>query len=197
MGCCYLQDGRQRLAEQGIASAISESRRGGHLFVFLDEPVPARDARALAMLALGPEEVDRMARGEEAFEIYPKQEQRGSRDGAVGSNIALPLGVHLKDGQRHPFVDRHGEAWRRTLRGQLDYLRASLRAGCKRCCVIATGSTRPSIVPPIPSGHVSWRGRPAGGRNGSGRRRRRCSGRSSSTRPGRLLAGATAAGVAR
>src|SRR5207253_3216138 len=111
-----LQDCRERLRQQGIDSAISESRRGGHLFVYLEEPVTARDARALAFLALGPEEAERMAQGHQAFEIYPKQD----RAFGVGSNIALPLGVHLKDGQRHPFVDPYGDAVASTLWGQVD-----------------------------------------------------------------------------
>lgn len=127
-GLAMLQDCRARLEAQGIACAVSESRRGGHLFVFLDEAVDARDARALAMLALGPDEVERMARGEEAFEIYPKQNARGSRDGSVGSNIALPLGVHLKDGERHPFVDHNGDTVARTLSGQLDHIEGIARA---------------------------------------------------------------------
>jgi hypothetical protein len=117
---------------------VSESRRGGHLFVFLDEPVPARDARALAMLALGTDEVERMHRGHEAFEIYPKQDKRGARDGSTGSNIALPLGVHLKDGERHPFIDRHGEAVAHTLSGQLDYV-----ASIERCRAQAVLHARP------------------------------------------------------
>jgi len=137
-GLAMLQDCRRRLEEQGIACAVSESRRGGHLFVFLDEPVPARASRALAMLALGTDEVERMHRGHEAFEIYPKQDKRGARDGSTGSNIALPLGVHLKDGERHPFIDRHGETVAHTLSGQLDYV-----ALIERCRARAVLHARP------------------------------------------------------
>jgi len=139
-GLAMLQDCRQRLEDQGIACAVAESRRGGHLFIFLDEPTPARDARALAMLALGPEEVERMHRGHEAVEIYPKQDQRGGHAGAAGtgSNIALPLGVHLKDGARHPFVDRHGDTVAPTLSGQIDYATT-----IERCRVRAVLHARP------------------------------------------------------
>ncbi len=137
-GLVLLQDCRRRLEEQGIACAVSESRRGGHLFVFLDEPVPARDARALAMLALGTDEVERMHRGHEAFEIYPKQDKRGARDGSTGSNIALPLGIHLKDSERHPFIDRHGDTVAHTLSGQLDYV-----ASLARCRARAVLHARP------------------------------------------------------
>jgi hypothetical protein len=133
-GLRHLQDCRERLRQQGIASAVSESRRGGHLFVFLQEPVPARDARALAMLALGEEEVERMARGQQAFEIYPKQD----RAAGMGSTIALPLGVHLKDGQRHPFVDPYGDAVAGTLRGQLVYV-----TEVERCAVREVLQARP------------------------------------------------------
>lgn len=122
-GLVLLQDCRERLRQQGIACAVSESRRGGHLFIFLAEPVPARDARALAFLALGPDEAERMALGHQAFEIYPKQD----RASGVGSNIALPLGVHLKDGQRHPFVDAYGETVAPTLWGQVEYIASLAR----------------------------------------------------------------------
>jgi len=139
-GLAMLQDCRRRLEEQGIACAVSESRRGGHLFVFLDEPVQARDARTLAMLALGTDEVERMHRGHEAFEIYPKQDRRNGQGGAAGtgSNIALPLGVHLKDGERHPFIDRHGETVAPTLASQIDYV-----ASIERCRAQAVLHARP------------------------------------------------------
>lgn len=139
-GLAMLQGCRRRLEEQGIASAVSESRRGGHLFVFLDEPVPARDVRALAMLALGTDEVERMHHGHEAVEIYPKQDRRTGQGGAAGtgSNIALPLGIHLKDGARHPFIDCYGDTVAPTLSGQLDYV-----ASIERCRARAVLHARP------------------------------------------------------
>ncbi len=126
-GLVMLQDCRARFAQQGIPSALLESRRGGHIFVFFDEPVDARDARALAFIGLGAEEAWRMHQGQQAFEVYPKQDRRSERDGAVGSNIALALGVHLKDGQRHPFIDEHGATVAHTLSGQLAYLETIAR----------------------------------------------------------------------
>jgi hypothetical protein len=139
-GLAMLQDCRHRLEEQGIACAVSESRRGGHLFVFFDEPVPARDARALAILALGTDEVERMHRGHEAFEVYPKQDRRNGQGetAGTGSNIALPLGVHLKDGARHPFIDHHGDTVARTLSGQIDYV-----VSIERCRARAVLHARP------------------------------------------------------
>jgi len=55
-GLALLQDARERLQRQGIDSALEESRRGGHLWVIAREPIPARDMRALLLLAAGRDE---------------------------------------------------------------------------------------------------------------------------------------------
>jgi CHC2 zinc finger len=102
-GCCsfavYDADGvyglpllaqvQLRLAESGIVSYLEQSRRGGHLWVFLSEPLLARLVRAW-LLPFAPAEV----------EFFPKQdESRG-----VGSLIRVPLGAHRLTDRRYPFV---------------------------------------------------------------------------------------------
>lgn len=73
----------------GIPSWLECSRRGGHLWVFLDRPVSAALLRAW-LLPFCPA----------GFEFYPKQDQTAG----VGSAIRLPFGIHRLSGRRYPFV---------------------------------------------------------------------------------------------
>jgi hypothetical protein len=128
-GLGRLQDARRHLARQGIESALEESRRGGHLWVFAREPVPAREMRALLRLALDDGERERMRRGERSFEFYPKQDHRGA---GVGSALRAPCGVHQKSGERYPFVDDHGQAVATTLLGQVTHAAGIARVDVMR-----------------------------------------------------------------
>ena len=123
-GLALLQDACERLQRQGIDSALEESRRGGHLWVIAREPIPARDMRALLLLAAGRDERRALLHGERALELHPGANGRPA--GGVGDNIRLPLGVQRKElgelgGGRHPFVDRNGVAVAPTIAGQLSY----------------------------------------------------------------------------
>ncbi len=80
------------LALSGIPTLLEASRRGGHLWVHLAEPTPARVVRAWLLPAahlLG-------------VELYPKQDTLGP-DGAC-SLIRLPLGIHQQARGWYPFV---------------------------------------------------------------------------------------------
>ncbi|SRR5579875_207655 len=80
------------LAAQGVASVLEASRRGGHLWVFLQAPTAGRLVRAwLVPHALAYE-----------VELYPKQESL--RAGGIGSLVRLPLGVHRQSGGWYPFL---------------------------------------------------------------------------------------------
>ncbi|GCF07353.1 TOTE conflict system archaeo-eukaryotic primase domain-containing protein [Dictyobacter arantiisoli] len=82
---------QEQLATHGIVSSVERSRRGGHLWVFFTDPVPASQVRAW-LLRYCPSDM----------EFYPKQDEGKG----YGSLIRLPLGVHRKSGQRYPFVER-------------------------------------------------------------------------------------------
>jgi hypothetical protein len=85
------------LARQGIPTALEASRRGGHLWIHLAEPTPARAVRTWLLpyaQALG-------------IELYPKQETLGP-DGAC-SLIRLPLGIHRQARGWYPFVQWNGD----------------------------------------------------------------------------------------
>lgn len=88
-GLPLLDEVRLRLAAAGIVSYLEQSRRGGHLWVFLSEPLAARVVRAW-LLPFAPAEV----------EFFPKQDVANG----IGSCIRVPLGVHQLSGRRYPFV---------------------------------------------------------------------------------------------
>lgn len=80
---------QRELASQRIPSYLEQSRRGGHLWVFLATPVHASVVRAW-LLPNCPQ----------GMEFYPKQEEGHG----YGSLIRLPFGVHRKSAKRYPFV---------------------------------------------------------------------------------------------
>ena len=90
------EDGLSMLAQvqadltiDGISSSLEASRRGGHLWVFLAQAVPASVVRSW-LLPYVPRGV----------ECYPKQDEAHG----YGSLIRLPLGVHRRTSRRYPFV---------------------------------------------------------------------------------------------
>ncbi len=84
------------LASDGIPSYLEQSRRGGHLWVFFAEVLPAALVRSW-LLPYGAANV----------EFYPKRESM--TPDAPGSLVRVPFGVHLRSGQRYPFVMLNGE----------------------------------------------------------------------------------------
>jgi hypothetical protein len=99
------------LAYDGYPSYLETSRRGGHLRIFFDQPVPASQVRAW-FLSYCPHET----------EFYPKQDEGGG----YGSVIRLPLGIHRLSGKRYPFGVWDGETFvsqpQRGLAGQFAFL---------------------------------------------------------------------------
>lgn len=80
------------LAAAGIASVMEASRRGGHLWVFFERPVPGRLVRCWLLPYA-------QAYG---LELYPKQD--ALPPGGLGSLVRLPLGVHRQVGGWFPFL---------------------------------------------------------------------------------------------
>ncbi|SRR5581483_2121223 len=95
-GLYTLRGVQSRLAQDGMASYLEQSRRGGHLWMFFTAPLLASQVRAW-LLPYRPAGV----------ELYPKQDEGKG----YGSLIRLPLGVHLRSGKRYPFVTWTGEAF--------------------------------------------------------------------------------------
>src|SRR5260370_23872793 len=84
----------EELLGQGVPTVLEASRRGGHLWVHLVDPTPARVVRAWLLpyaVAYG-------------VELYPKQDRLAP--GGLGSLIRLPLGVHRQSRGWYPFLQR-------------------------------------------------------------------------------------------
>lgn len=80
---------------------MERSRRGGHLWHFFPEAIPAKRAKDFGL------EIAKIFKIE--AEVFPKQyESEGP-----GSAIRLPFGIHKKTRQRYPFIGLGG--WRDQL----------------------------------------------------------------------------------
>jgi len=90
---------RRALAALGLPGLVEASRRGGHLWLLLDEPVPVVALRHAVAEALS----EAAARGVEisTHELYPDAIGRGM----LGHAVRLPLGVHRRTGLRYPLFD--------------------------------------------------------------------------------------------
>jgi hypothetical protein len=93
---------RSALAELSLPGLGEASRRGGHLWLFFDTPLPAVAvrfviAKALEMVSADGVEVP-------AHERYPD----ASGPGGIGHAMRLPLGIHRKTGRRYPLFDEDG-----------------------------------------------------------------------------------------
>jgi len=91
----------------GINAYIENSGfKGRHVWIFLTEPIPARDAIAFAKELL-------TSRGEPPTglnrEIFPREARVSTK--ALGSMIKLPLGIHKSTDQRCLFLELNGNPY--------------------------------------------------------------------------------------
>jgi hypothetical protein len=93
---------RSQLKHDCVESALEYSRRGGHLWTFLGEPLPARDCRIYVYdVALRLGIPIKQGKQREGIEIFPKQDFL--RPGRYGNAIRGPLGIHRRAAQRFWF----------------------------------------------------------------------------------------------
>src|SRR5215471_18125204 len=115
------------LRQDGVEAALEKSRRGGHLWIFADQPLLARDcrvyihnlARRLKLPVKGasaqPGSQSVRAILADGIEVFPKQDQIPVSE--FGNAIRGPLGVHRGVGKRFWF---YGADY--TLEAQMAYL---------------------------------------------------------------------------
>jgi hypothetical protein len=105
-----------RLGQDGVQPALEMSRRGGHLWIFLETPLLARDCRIYiydVALRLG---VPVKGSGlREGIEIFPKHDL--IEPGGFGNAIRGPLGIHRGASRRFWF---YGADY--TVEAQIMYL---------------------------------------------------------------------------
>ncbi len=109
-----LADIARGLAESAVPAYLEGSRRGGHLWLFFEQPVPGQEARSFGRGLL-------KSYGLTGIELYPKQDRLA--DGP-GSLIRLPFGVHRKNGLRYGFISVDGQPLAATLADQIRLLSA-------------------------------------------------------------------------
>ena len=97
------------LRDMGAASYLERSRRGGHLWLFFDEPLPGPDIRQFGKGLLTHFNID-------SVELFPKQ---GCLKTGPGSLVRLPFGVHRRSGQRYGFYDTKGRPLAPALSSQI------------------------------------------------------------------------------
>ncbi len=101
-GLAHLLELRTGLADLGFAGVLEASRRGGHLWLFFTDLVPATRARAAILGAMSRVYAQGVAPAR--VELYPDTD----RPGALGHAVRLPLGVHRRTGQRYPLIGSDG-----------------------------------------------------------------------------------------
>lgn len=99
----------RELAGENVPAYLEESRRGGHLWLFLAQAVAGREARAFGLGLLAAHQV-------EGVELFPKQDRL---TGGPGSLIRMPFGVHRLIGRRYGFYTADGSPLAPTVREQI------------------------------------------------------------------------------
>jgi hypothetical protein len=90
------------LRQDGVESGLERSRRGGHLWVFMAEPLPALDCRIYVCgLALRLGIPIKGGKQREGIEVFPRHD--ALKPGRYGNAIRGPLGIHRSAAQRFWF----------------------------------------------------------------------------------------------
>jgi hypothetical protein len=105
------------LQHDQVQAALEMSRRGGHLWIFMEKPALARDCRIyICNLAL---RLGLRIKGfglAEGIEVFPKHDEL--RSGEFGNAIRGPLGIHRGSNRRYWFYGADYD-----LQEQIDYLK--------------------------------------------------------------------------
>lgn len=144
---------RYELNQKGIDVAVEQSRRGGHLWIFLAEPCLALECRlCISHIAQQLQVPVKGKRNEEGttqidgIEIFPKQDTL--EPGQFGNGLRGPLGVHQVTGLRYYFYGADDF----TLDAQIAYLkqRRKLTEAELRALVDTLPPPEPKPLPVVP-----------------------------------------------
>ena len=132
---------QRQLQEDGIEAALEKSKRGGHLWMFFETAVLAREARIYIYHVAGKLAVQvKGVRLAEGIEIFPKQDRLKPEE--FGNAIRAPLGVH--------WGARESRGWRYwyygadyKLEDQLAYLEGLKKVGEEHLQSMIVGKTVP------------------------------------------------------
>ncbi len=133
------------LQEDGIEAVIERSRRGAHLWIFCDTPLPAKTCRIfiynLAIRLNVP--IKGAGLQAEGIEIFPRQDSLDP--GELGNAIRGPLGIHRATMNRYWFEDPAD-----SLEAQFDYLRTVKRLTAEQLQLLTLGLTIPDNFQALP-----------------------------------------------
>jgi hypothetical protein len=133
------------LLQNGVEAALEKSRRGGHLWIFAEQPLLARDCRVyiynLATRLKVP--VKGGAGLAEGIEVFPRQDELG--DAQFGNALRGPLGVHRAVRRCFWF---YGADYR--LEAQLDYLERLKKISEAEMSCFVKGLSMPEEFQPKP-----------------------------------------------
>jgi hypothetical protein len=140
------------LGQDGVESALENSRRGGHLWIFLAEPLPARDCRIYVCgLALRLGIPVKEGRQREGIEMFPKHD--ALKPGRYGNAIRGPLGIHRGAAQRFWFDGADED-----LEKQMRYVNSLPKMTGDQLARLVAGKAIPAqIAPPEPKAEPEMR----------------------------------------
>ena len=139
------------LKEDGVEAALEMSRRGAHLWILCDEPLPAKECRVYIYnlaLRLGVP-IKGTLNQVDGIEIFPRQDEL--REGEFGNAIRGPLGIHRANMHRYWFEDAAPD-----LPSQFAYLRKLKRLTADELATFTEGLSipdeflsRPKVEQPV------------------------------------------------
>jgi len=146
------------LLQDDVDAALEMSKRGGHLWIFMETPAMARDCRVyICNLALRLSVQIKGAGLADGIEIFPKHDEL--RSGEFGNAIRGPLGVHRGADRRYWFYGADYD-----LNKQMAYLNRLRRISEGQLQKLIAGkSMPPEFERKLPSSNEAVRfARPAG-----------------------------------
>jgi hypothetical protein len=149
---------RYCLKQDGVDSALEQSNRGGHLWIFMAEPLPARNCRTyMCDIALRLGIPVKQGKQREGIEIFPKHD--ALKPGRYGNAIRGPLGIHRGAAQRFWFCGADP-----NLEAQMSYLNSFPKVTRQQLARLIAGKSMPAqLAPAEPNAEPEMR-RHAGGR---------------------------------
>ena len=143
--------------QDGVESALEKSNRGGHLWVLMAKPLPARDCRVYVYdlaLRLG---VPVKGSGlREGIEVFPKHDEL--KPGEYGNAIRGPLGIHRGAAKRFWFYGADYD-----LEKQMRYLTLLPKVTGEQLAKLIAGKTiPPQFLPPQPKPEPEFKRRGGG-----------------------------------
>ena len=140
------------LRQDGVESALEKSHRGGHLWIFMAEPLPARDCRIyICGLALRLGIPVKGGKRREGIEVFTKHD--ALKPGRYGNAIRGPLGIHRGAAQRFWFDGADED-----LEKQMCYLNSLPKmTGDQLAGLIAGKANPPQFLPPEPKAEPEMR----------------------------------------